>query len=118
MIEFERKYLLKNGNKVTKKNWHRVLAISTEPDTCVCGIPAIDEASKNGGYFKKWRLVFEKNEDPERSGYIFREINCNHGINGFHPTFKQAIWSAIRPGIKCFLEDEPVSSNQHPASNF
>ncbi|HSW67281.1 MAG TPA: hypothetical protein VLH16_01735 [Bacteroidales bacterium] len=108
---------MKNGNKVTKKNWHRVVAISTVPNTCVFGVPAIDEARKNGGYFDKWKLVYQTNTEPERTGFIFREINSNHGIDGFHKTFKEAIWSAMRPSIKCFLEDEPSTSIQQPVSS-
>lgn len=114
MIEFEKQYSMKNGNKVTKKNWHRVVAISLVPTTCLRGWPVIDEARKNGGYYCKWKLCFEKGDD-ENTGFIFREINANTGIDGHHPTFKQAIWNAITEGrIACFLEDEPATSNQQP----
>lgn len=118
MIEFKVKYSLANGNKVTKKNWHRVVAISTEPNTTNYGWPVVDEARKNGGYFNRWKLVYEDhNAGPERRGYIFREVNTNSGINGFHPTFKQAIWTAIGPRIKVYLE-EPASGNQYPATSI
>jgi len=103
---------MKNGNKVTKKNWQNVIAISDKLCTNVGGVPAIDAAKASGGYYEKWKLVFE-NHGPERTGYIFREINHDGGINGHHDNFKQAIWNAIRNNIHVYLE-EPASSIQQP----
>jgi len=97
---------MQNGNKVTKKNWNKVIAISTEPDNCHQGYPEIERIRKqDGAYFNKWKLVFEKNEAPERTGYIFREVITNSGINGFHKTFKEAIWWAMKNTIHVYLEE-------------
>ena len=106
MIEFKKNYSMKNGNKVTKKNWQNVVAISSKPDNCNQGWDEIEKIKKeNGAYFEKWKLVFEKNEDSNRTGYIFREIITNTGINGHHKTFKEAIWYAMNPYIRVFLEE-------------
>lgn len=108
-IQFERKFSMKNGNKVTKKNWHKVIAISSSPCTNVHGVRAIDAAiAKDGVYYEKWELKYEesKGEHDRPSGYIFREVNHGGGISGRHKTFKQAIWSAISPGrIKVLLPE-------------
>lgn len=97
---------MQNGNKVTKKNWHKVYAVASNPCTNVLGVPAIEAAKANGGqYFEKWKLVYEKSTDDRTAGYIFREINHNGGISGRHKTYKEAIWSAIKPTIKVFIED-------------
>lgn len=106
MIEFKQKYSLQNGNKVTKKNWGKVFAYSERPCTNVLGVPAIEAAKFiAGNYFEKWKLVYE-DTDPERTGYIFREINHNGGINGMHKTPKQAIWGALTHNhIKVCLEE-------------
>lgn len=118
MIEFKRKYSMQNGNKVTKNNWHKVVATSTKPCTNVLGFPAIESAKLNGGYYEKWKLVFEKEEQIEwfanrPSGYIFREINHNCGINGRHKTFKEAIWWALNQNhIRVYLEEIENELNQ------
>jgi hypothetical protein len=70
----------------------------------------------------RWRLVKE-HHDEERTGFIFKEINAGTGIDGFHPTFKEAIWSAIRKNIRVFLEPEssmqrPESRNQNQATSI
>jgi hypothetical protein len=104
MIEFKRKFSLENGNKINKKNWHRVIAVSTKPCTTVY-TSAIDAAIRtNGSYYEKWRLVYEKNVD-NGTGYIFREVNHGCGISGHHPTYRAAIWSALRLDIRVYLED-------------
>ena len=110
MIFFERKYSLKNGNKVNKNNWHKVFAADSRPNTNILGVPAIDKARKNGGkYYNKYKLVYEDPEpsDPNsRFGYIFREVNAGTGINGHHGTYRKAIFSALESGnISVFLED-------------
>ncbi len=111
MIEFKAKYSMQNGNKVTKKNWHKVFATSVKPCTNVFGYPSIEAAKKNGGYYEKWKLVFEEGEvypDGEKrpSGYIFREVIHNGGISGRHKTFKQAIWCALNNNhIKVCLQE-------------
>lgn len=85
-----------NGNKVTKKNWHKVVAISSTPCTNVLGVKAIDDIKNAGGeYFEKWKLVFEEADDHTQAGYIFREINHGGGISGRHESFKRTIWGAI-----------------------
>lgn len=107
-IQFERRYSMKNGNKVTKKNWHKVVAISSRPCTNVRGHTIIDaEIRKNGVYFEKWELRFEEAEDDRdsRSGYIFREVNHNGGINGRHTNFRSAIWGAIKDHISVYLTE-------------
>ncbi len=105
MIEFKRKYSLQNGNRVTKKNWQNVIAVSSKPCTGVLGVPAIEEAKRTkGAYFETWRLVYE-DKDPERTGFIFREINHDCGIGGHHKTFKEAVWSAIRKDIRVYLTE-------------
>lgn len=105
MIEFISKYSLQNGNKVTKKNWQKVFAYSVNPCTNVLGVPAIEAAKANGGYFEKWKLVYE-DKHSERTGYIFREINHNGGINGMHKTPKEAIWWALKHNhIRVCLEE-------------
>lgn len=110
-IQFKKKFSMMNGNKVTKKNWHKVIAVSNRPCKNVLGFPAIEEAKKNGGeYFEKWRLVYEKEKtypDGKKStfGYIFREINHGGGINGHHKTPKEAIWWACSNHITVWLEE-------------
>jgi hypothetical protein len=111
MIELKQKFSLKNGNKITKKNWQKVVAVGTRPCTNVGGYPVIEAAKLNGGYFERWKLVYEpahELEDPKKNppGYIFREINHGCGITGRHKTPKQAIWSALSfDYIKIFIED-------------
>jgi hypothetical protein len=103
-VEFKRKYSLVNGNKINKKNWHKVYAVSSVPCTNVKGVPEIDrQIQQNGAYYEKWELVFKpaKGEFPE--GYIFREINHHGGINGRHKTYRQAIFAAISNRIKVYL---------------
>jgi hypothetical protein len=109
MIEFKKKYSMQNGHKVTRKNWQNVIAVSTTPNNSSFGWPEIDKARKEGGYFDTWKLVFEKNDVPERCGYIFREVIANHGINGHHKTYKQAIWAAMNNHIRVYLNDESSS---------
>jgi hypothetical protein len=107
MIEFKRKYSMQNGNKVTKNNWPKVIAISSKPCTNVHGVPAIEAAKVTGSYFEKWKLVYEQADSAADmpAGYIFREINHNGGINGRHKTFKEAIWWAIKYNhIRVMLE--------------
>ncbi len=60
---------MQNGNKVTKKNWQKVVAISVKPCTNVLGVPAIEKAKANGGYFEKWKLVFEQPRAATRDIY-------------------------------------------------
>lgn len=111
MIEFKRKYSMQNGNKVTKKNWHKVVAVSLRPDFSHHGYPdthPIGKAKLEGQYFEKWRLVYEepKYKLDGNAGYIFREINHGGGINGRHSTFKKAIFEALGSrDIKVFIED-------------
>lgn len=109
MIEFKRKYSLKNGNKINKKNWNNVIAKSSKPCTSVFGVPAIDrEKNINGAYYEEWKLVYEKRDDKHDrpAGYIFREINHNGGITGRHKTYRQAIFSALGSGhISVYLKD-------------
>lgn len=106
MIEFKRKYSLQNGNKINKKNWQKVIAKSNKPCTGVHGVMAIDQAIKEKGeYFEQWKLVYEENAAPERTGYIFREINHNGGICGMWPTYRQAIFHALNSHIQIFLTD-------------
>lgn len=100
MLEIKKRYSLQNGNKITKKNWHKVIAKSYKPYTTSQGWPAIDNAIKETGtYYETWAL--KKEED----GYIFREINHGGGINGHHKTVKEAIFHAIKSYIAVFLED-------------
>lgn len=106
MIEFKKKFSMVNGNKVTKKNWHKVMAKSNEPCTGIHGVPEIELAKQlHGVYYPTYKLVYEKNDDQERCGYIFREIYAGTGINGHHKTFKEAIWWALSPRISVFIED-------------
>jgi hypothetical protein len=105
-IKFERKYTLKNGNKLNKKNWQKVIAISLQPCTNVKGVPAIDHEIKlHGCYFEKWKLRYEPDDANSPAGYIFREVNHNGGINGRHKTYREAIWSAIKNHIQVYLEE-------------
>ncbi len=98
---------MQNGNKVTKNNWQDVIASSIKPCTNILGVPAIEAAKQKGAYYEKWKLVFEKSDgEDHRTGYIFREVNHNGGINGHHKTFKEAIWWALSHNhIKIFIED-------------
>lgn len=90
MIQFKIKYSLKNGNKLNKKNWHKVIAVATEPNHCNQGWPAIDKIRNEGGeYYDTWKLK------KEEEGYIFREITHGGGINGHHKTYRQAIFKAL-----------------------
>lgn len=101
MIELKKKYSLQNGNKVTKKNWHKVIAKSYIPCTSNKGWQAIDNSIKETGYYyETWALKKEK------EGYIFREINHGGGINGHYETVKEAIFAAIKSYIHVFLDDE------------
>jgi hypothetical protein len=105
-IQLERKYSLKNGNKVNKNNWQKVVAISTNQCTNVKGVNSIDEAIKRSGcYYEKCKLKFEKADSHSPAGYIFREINHNGGISGRHKTYREAIWYALRNHIQVFIED-------------
>jgi hypothetical protein len=106
MIEFSRKFSLKNGNKINKKNWQRVVAVATKPCTTVHGVPEIDRAIREtGSYYEKWHLVYEKDDGIDRFGYIFREVNHGMGISGRHPSYRRAIWSALSaPYIHVYLE--------------
>ena len=105
-IKFERNFSMKNGNKITKKNWHKVVAVSTEPCTNVHGVKEIDRQIKeNGVYFEKWALRYEEANGIFESGFIFREINHDGGINGRHKTAKEAIWHAIKSYIIVGLEE-------------
>ena len=105
-IQFERKYAMKNGNKLTKKNWHKVVAISTRPCTNVRGVAVIDnEIAINGQYFEKWKLRYEPKDEFSPAGYIFREVNHNGGISGRHSTPKEAVWSAMKDYIQVWLEE-------------
>lgn len=105
-IEFRKKYSMQNGNKLTKKNWQHVYAVSSEPCTNILGVPAIEAAkAAEGAYFMKWNLVFEKATPESKGGYIFREINCNCGINGHHKTAKEAVWHAMHGNrIRIFIQ--------------
>ena len=106
MIEFKRRLSLMNGNKINKKNWHRVIAVSETPCTTIHGVPEINAAIReNGNYYEKWRLVYEKSSEREQTGYIFREVNHGCGISGHHRTYRSAIWSAISTRIHVYLED-------------
>lgn len=105
MIQFHRKHSLANGNKLTKKNWHKVIAKKSEPCTTVHGFAEIDRQIKaNGAYYEQWKLVYE-NERPENTGFIFREINHNGGINGHHQTAKLAVWWAMSNRVHVYLEE-------------
>lgn len=105
VIQFEVKYSLKNGNRLTKKNWHKVVAISNRPCTNVKGVPAIDaEIKRSGAYYEKWALKYEPKTEYNAAGFIFREINHNGGINGHHKTFKEAVFHAIKSYISVMLE--------------
>jgi hypothetical protein len=105
-IQFERKYAMKNGNKLTKKNWHKVVAHSTRPCTNVRGVAVIDnEIAVNGQYFEKWVLRYEPKDEFSPAGYIFREVNHNGGISGRHSTPKEAVWSAMKHYIQVWLEE-------------
>lgn len=105
-IQFERKFAMKNGNKITKKNWHKIVAVSNEPCTNVKGVPAIDAVIAAGGkYYPKWVLRYEPARGDFPAGYIFREINHGMGISGSHPTPKMAVWAAISKQITVYLED-------------
>lgn len=100
MIEFKRQYTMKNGNKVTKSNWHKVIAICEEPCTTILGVTEIEKAKKEkGSYYCTYNL---KKEDK---GYIFREQYADTGINGHHKTFKEAIWHAMSHRIKVMLTE-------------
>lgn len=103
-IELARKYSIKNGNKLTNKNWHKLIAISNTPCTNVKGVLVIDNEIKiNGAYFEKWSLKFEPKTHLRPAGYIFREVNHNGGISGIHDTYKEAVWSALRSHITVWL---------------
>jgi len=105
-IQFERKYAMKNGNKITKKNWHKIVAVSNKPCTSIRGVPAIDRVIESGGqYFEKWVLKYEEAHGEFPAGYIFREINHGCGISGNHPTPKKAVWSAMNNRISVYLEE-------------
>jgi hypothetical protein len=105
VIEFKLKYSLTNGNKLTRKNWHKVVAISSNPCTYVKGVPAIDLAIKNTGvYYEKWVLKYEPKTQYSEAGYIFREINHNGGINGHHKTYKEAVFYGIKKFISVMIE--------------
>lgn len=105
-IEFKRKYAMKNGNKLTKKNWHKVVAISNKPCTNVRGVAVIDnEIATKGHYFEKWVLKYEPKDEFSPAGYIFREVNHNGGISGRHSTPKKAVWSAMNIDIQVWLEE-------------
>ena len=98
-IVFKPKYSLGNGNKINKKNWQNIRAISTEPDITHHGYSAIDKIRiDNGAYYNLWHL---KQEDE---GYIFREVVTNSGINGHHKTVRKAVFTACRSHIKVYLE--------------
>jgi hypothetical protein len=104
-IVFKKKFAMVNGNKLTKKNWMKVVAVSNKPCTGV-HMKVIEAAiEKNGAYFEKWKLVYEKG-DEWNTGYIFREINHNGGICGHHSTAKKAVWSAISSRITVYIEEE------------
>ena len=108
MIVFKPKYSMQNGNKVTKKNWQNVVAISSNPCTNVHGVRAIEEEiAKNGVYYEKWKLHYEVDilAKDGRKRFIFKEINHGGGINGFHNTFKAAIWFAMKSYIRVYLEE-------------
>ena len=105
MIQFKQNYSMKNGNKITKKNWHKVVAVSDKPCTNVLGVAEIDRyKSEKGFYYERWVLSYEEGEFG--AGYIFREIHHRGGINGIHKTPKEAIWRAMdHRHISVHLED-------------
>lgn len=91
-LELKAKTTIVNGSKVTKENWHRVIAVSDRPCSGVYGVPAIDAATaKNGVYYEKWELKHEGPDEFSAGGFIFREVNHGGGINGRRKTFKEAI---------------------------
>ncbi|NUN99957.1 MAG: hypothetical protein HUU01_05005 [Saprospiraceae bacterium] len=105
-IQFERIYFIKNGNKVTKKNWHKVIAKSSRPCTNIKGVPAIDdEIQRNGAYYERWELKYEEATEHHAAGYIFREVNHGGGISGTHPTYREAIWHALNFHVTVWLEE-------------
>lgn len=106
-IEFKQNYSMKNGNKLTKKNWQKVVAISSRPCTNVHGVRAIDDVIRRGEqYFEKWKLSYEKDSFDNTYGYIFREVNHGSGISGFAKTAKMAVWRALGSGhITVHLEE-------------
>jgi hypothetical protein len=104
-IQFKRKYSMQNGNKLTKKNWMNVYAISSEPCENVLGVKEIDAIkARNEKYFEKWKLVYEPADKFSKGGYIFREVHHGGGISGRHKTYREAIWSAMSHRISVFLE--------------
>jgi hypothetical protein len=106
MIEFKIKCSLKNGNKLTTKNVDKVTAVSSRPCTNVHTRKVDEIRNEKGVYFETWRLVYEKNEDPEKSGFIFREIIHGGGIGGRHRAAKDAIYNALEfSHISVFLEE-------------
>jgi len=80
MIEFKTKIHLVNGKFASKKNMHKIFAISSRLCTTVI-MNGIDPKT----YYEKW--VIKK--EPE--GYIFREVTHNGGISGHHPTVKRCV---------------------------
>lgn len=104
MIEFKQKYSLKNGNKINKKNWQRIVAKSSVPVRHDYGTRAIAAAMKEQGqYLETYRIQFE-----EGKGYIFREENHGCGINGYHPDVRRCVWAALKfSHIQVFLEPSP-----------
>lgn len=106
MIEFKRKFSLGNGQKINRKNWQNIKALSLKPCTNILGVPEIEaHKAAHGEYFCLYNLVKEK------EGYIFREQYAGTGINGHHETYRKAVWNACMGSFRVYLEEE-VGENQ------